>query len=128
MNKMRSVNDRCATSNTRGAVSDRCFHDFGKPEVDDARDVGAENAELRRRMNELTNNNLRLRDKVKHLENQRNILIGSGRASGADTASVADLASIRDLVLYLEAQLNNYKTNVDRLMDKIDPDRAQRRR
>ena len=71
-----------------------------------------QNRELNQRVQELTKIKKNLRDKIALLEGREDILMANTNGK-----------KVKELVGYMEKQRNIYKSNVEQLLNKLDPDR-----
>ena len=79
------------------------------------------NQELTRQIKELNCQKTNLKEKLEHVETQLNILISKSAATEGGNAS-----KIQELITYIEAQRDIYKNNVERLLNKLDPERTSK--
>ena len=79
------------------------------------------NQELTRQIKELNCQKTNLKEKLKHVETQLNILISKSATTEGGNAS-----KIQELITYIEAQRDIYKNNVERLLNKLDPERTSK--
>ena len=79
------------------------------------------NQELTRQIKELNCQKANLREKLEHVETQLNILISKSATTEGGNAS-----KIQELITYIEAQRDIYKNNVERLLNKLDPERTSK--
>ena len=79
------------------------------------------NQELTRQIKELNCQKTNLKEKLEHVETQLNILISKSATTEGGNAS-----KIQELITYIEAQRDIYKNNVERLLNKLDPERTSK--
>ena len=79
------------------------------------------NRELRRQVKEITQQKIHLRHKLDHTDKQLNILIGK-----ATNSEKIDRSKIQELITYIESQRDIYKNSVERLLNKLDPNRVSK--
>ncbi len=79
----------------------------------DLKATAEENTELKRRIRDLNQIRSNLKSKVEELTKQQAILLQSG---------TPDHDQVQELISHIERQRDIYKTNVERLIGKLDPD------
>ena len=79
------------------------------------------NSELKRQIRELNRQKVNLKEKVEYVEKQLNILIAKSVINEGGQPS-----KIQELISYIEAQRDMYKTSVERLLNKLDPERTSK--
>ena len=83
------------------------------------RTVQETNQELRRQMKEVCQQKDNLKQKLDHVEKQLNILIAKTTSNEGGEPS-----KMQELITYIEAQRDIYKNSVERLLNKLDPERT----
>ena len=86
---------------------------------DNFRNLQDVNRELRRQIKEITQQKIHLRQKLDHTDKQLNILLGK-----ATNIEKIDHSKIQELITYIESQRDIYKNSVERLLNKLDPNRV----